>query len=307
MKIMPGRKFTVLLFCAVLLALLLGLFLYPRLKRRQDEFKKKRACWLSLEQEIKKEARRFSGRSGIVVKCLDTNWQIAFNNEQPFPSASLVKIPIMAAVFKAAQEGRINLAARLRLKASDKTSGSGELKNMPAGSRFTVEELVRLMIGSSDNTATNMLIELLGFSYLNRSFKEFGMEHTNLARKMMDFGKRKNGVENYTTAADMAYLLERIYIGKLCSRPVSQRCMELLKQQKSRDRIPAQLPRGTIAAHKTGLESRVCHDAGVVFAPRGDFLICVLTKGVANSRVAKKFISNVALEVYNNYNEDSLN
>jgi beta-lactamase class A len=301
--IMTGRKifFTlsgVLLFLGISLSLLV---VYPRLNKERVLFEKKRAQWSVLRQKILSQARNFKGKSGIVVKDMKMNWEISLNKEEGFASASLVKIPIMAAVFGAAQSGKIRLEGRIKLKASDKVPGSGELKNMPAGRDFSIEELVERMIISSDNTAANMLIELLGFGFLNNSFKEFGLKNTNLSRKMMEFGGRKNGVENYTTAEDTSYLLEKIYRNRLCNVSVSEKCMGLLKRQKTRDRIPVQLPDDIIVAHKTGLEMKVCHDAGIVFAPRGDFLICVLTKGVVNSRLSKKFISNIAFEVYNNY------
>ena len=172
---------------------------------------------------------------------------------------------------------------------------------MAPGSEFTIEELVERMIISSDNTATNMLIELLGFGFLNNSFREFGLKKTDLVRKMMEFGGRKNGVENYTTAEDLSYILEKIYRNQLCNTFISRKCQELLKRQKTRDRIPALLPGHIVVAHKTGLEMKVCHDVGIVYAPQGDFLICALTRGVANSRISKRFISNTALKVYNYY------
>ena len=300
---MTGRKLFFALSGAFLfLVISLSLFfVYPRLNKERVLLERKKAQWSVLRQEISSQARNFKGRSGIVVKDLKMNWEVSLNKEEVFVSASLVKIPIMAAVFGAAQSGKIKLESRIKLKSSDKVSGSGELKNMPAGRDFSIEELVERMVISSDNTAANMLIELLGFGFLNNSFKEFGLKNTNLARKMMEFGDRKNGVENYTTAEDTSYLLEKIYRNKLCNSFVSEKCLGLLKRQKTRDRIPAQLPDDIIVAHKTGLEMKACHDAGIVFAPRGDFLICVLTKGVVNSRISKKFISNIAFEVYNNY------
>lgn len=264
-------------------------------------FEERKARWALLRQDLLSQARDYKGKSAIVVKDLKMNWEVDLNKDRLFPSASLVKIPIMAAVFKAGQSGRINLGSKLKLKAPDKVSGSGDLKNMAPDSEFSIEELVERMIISSDNTATNMLIELLGFSFLNNSFREFGLKKTNLSRKMMEFGDRKNGVENYTTAEDMSYILEKIYRNKLCNTFVSRKCLELLKRQKTRDRIPAQLPGHIVVAHKTGLEMKVCHDVGIVYAPQGDFLICVLTRGVVNSRLSKKFISNTALKAYNYY------
>lgn len=276
-------------------------FLLPRLREQRALLEKKRAGWALLEYRLSKQARDYPGKSAVIVKDLKTNWTIAVNKEELFPAASLVKIPIMAAVFKAAESGRINLEDRLKLKASDKVAGSGKLKNMAPGREFSIEELLERMIISSDNTATNMLIELLGFNYLNSSFKGFGLKNTRLCRKMMEFQDRKNGVENYTTAEDISSLLEKIYRGKLCNSFVSRQCLALLKRQKARDRIPARLPADVVVAHKTGLERKVCHDAGIVYARQGDFLLCVLTSGVSDSRISKKFISNIAFMVYNYY------
>ncbi|MFH0763295.1 MAG: serine hydrolase [Candidatus Omnitrophota bacterium] len=300
---MAGRKLFIVLFCAALLLVIsLSLFfIYPEVTKQRALLERKRAAWSLLRQDLIREAGNFKGKSGIVVKDLKLNWEISLNKEERFVSASLVKIPILAAVFKAAQSGKISLADKIKLKSSDKVSGSGRLKNMPAGREFTVEELAERMIISSDNTATNMLIELLGFELLNSSFKEFGLKNTNLSRKMMEFDDRKNGVENYTTAEDISYILEEIYRNKLCNVFVSESCLGLLKRQKARDRIPAQLPKDIIVAHKTGLEAKACHDAGIVFAPQGDVLICVLTKGVVNSQISKKFISNIAFKAYNDY------
>ena len=83
-----------------------------------------------------------------------------------------------------------------------------------------------------------------------------GLEQTNLSRKMMDFRSRDKGIENYTSAREMADILERIYRkGCICSS-VSEKSLEVLKSQKVNDRIPELLPRDTVVAHKTGLERR---------------------------------------------------
>lgn len=265
---------------------------------------KRKAGWIELKQVLENEVSRFKGEAGIVVKDLDMNWEISFNKDKLFPSASLVKIPIMAACFQANHEGKIDLKDTLKLKPSYKTPGSGVLKKMPDGSVFTVEKIIELMVTKSDNTAANMLINLLGFGYLNNYFEEFGLKNTNLSRKIMDFKRRKEGIENYTTSEDMTLIFEEIYRKKLLNSTISERCLSLLRQQRISDRIPAKLPTDTIVAHKTGLERKVCHDAGIVYTHKGDFLICVLIKHKdRNSKAAKKFISEVALNAYNYYQQ----
>ena len=146
-----------------------------------------------------------------------------------------------------------------------------------------------------------MLIDLVTMEYLNGFFREQGLKGTSMTRKMMDFSGRKKGVENYTTAGDIAVMLEKMYRGSFLNASVSDQCMQMLLHQKMKDRIPRKLPRETPVAHKTGLERCVCHDAGVVFTPQGDFLVCVLTKSTSGAPKVKEFISRLALEIYNSY------
>ena len=167
----------------------------------------------------------------------------------------------------------------------------------------SIEKLIEVMITKSDNTAANMLIERLGFDYLNDYFRKSGLRYTNISRKMMDFQDRKRGVENYTSASDITYLLEKFYHRQFLSRTVSEKCLSMLLRQKVNDRIPKKLPDDWPVAHKTGLERNVCHDAGIVFTQQGDFLVCVLTKSRAGTRQVKEFISNLSLVIFKTYQQ----
>ena len=268
---------------------------YALLERRKDG-------WLRLKKTLKNKVTNFKGTVGLVVEDLDMEWEIVFNEDTLIPSASLVKVPIMLSCFYAAQNGKIRLTDTISLKSSEKVSGSRVLGRQPAGSVFTVEELFSPMITQSDNAAANILIDFLGLDALNTYFKKMGLKNTNIARKMMDFEERKEGEENYTTAGDMAYLLEKLYYKKFLNKDISEKCLELLGQQKINDRIPRKLPRGTFVVHKTGLEKHVCHDVGIVFTNKGNFLICVLVKHENRfAKPAKKFISDVTLLTFNYY------
>ncbi len=292
----------------LVLAVALAIFGFNAYASYQDlkvSLAKRQAAWTELKRDIKRESAGFKGKIGLIVKDLQTGWIISINEDGVFPSASMVKIPIMAACFKAAQEGSLSLDERIVIRAKDITPGSGLIKTMPPGSSFSVEELIGLMVTRSDNTAANILIKKLGLPYLNAYFRSAGLRNTNLSRKMMDFQRRRKGVENYTTPEDMSLILEKIYRGKCVNAAVSQKCLDILKDQKMKDRIPKRLPKNVVVAHKTGLERRVCHDAGIVFTEQGDFLICVLTKTPAKSgfKPAKHFIAKVAAYAYNSYQE----
>ncbi|HNW38932.1 MAG TPA: class A beta-lactamase-related serine hydrolase [Candidatus Omnitrophota bacterium] len=277
-----------------------------QIKKQKCILRQRKADWQILKQKLTREVAGFKGQAGILVKDLRFNWEISSNKDRLFPSASLAKIPIMAACFLAAEEGRIKLDRQVVLRNSDKLSGSGVLKDIRPGVIFTVEELIGFMICDSDNTATNMLTNLLGIDYLNSVFRTLGLKNTNLSRRIADFKLRDRGIENYTTAKDTALLLEQIYQRSLISKAVSEKCLKILKLQHVNDRIPKYLPVNITVAHKTGLERNVCHDAGIIFGCKGDFLICVLTKHANPNAVASKnFIARVALHTYV-YSEQSL-
>lgn len=266
-----------------------------------SDFDETQAKWATMETAVRKKVAAFRGEVGLVIRDLGTGRTMQIDPDKVFPAASMVKVPIMAACLEAQRQGRLSLDDRMTLKRSDKTTGSGLLRRNRSGSVFTVDRLVELMVANSDNTAANMLIDRLGFDYLNEAFREMGLETTNLARKMMDFASRGRGIENYTTAREMADILERIYRKDCYCPEVSGMCLEYLKSQTVNDRIPRLLPKNTVVAHKTGLEREICHDAGIVFTERGDFLISVFTRTTRGTRTAKSFISGVSALAYEVY------
>ena len=272
-----------------------------RVERSGPALRKRQAAWNGLKRTLTAEIRRFDGQAGVVVEDLQTGWSLAHQPKRLFPAASIIKVPMMTACFEAAQEGRLDLNSKVVVRPADKVPGSGVLKQIPGKSVVPVSQLVEWMITESDNTATNVLMSQLGMDYFNQHFQELGLRDTKLSRRMMDFSKRKRGVENFTTAEDMACVLRKLYHSDSIEPNVARICINLLKRQHLHDRIPAKLPPGTPVAHKTGLERSVCHDAGIVFTRNGDLLICVLTQRKQTkegSKPAKRFIARLALYSY---------
>jgi beta-lactamase class A len=247
-----------------------------------------------LMSELETQASRFPGEAGIIVKDLKTGEIIEINSNKLFPSASLVKVPIMAALYQAVEEGKLSLDDMVTLRRQHKVRSASHLYFARNGTKFSVRNLIERMITESDNTATNMCVDVLGFGYLNQKFVEFGLKNTDLRRGVMDLQWRDAGIENYTTAEDMAFLLEKIYRGELVSPQASAEMLEVLKRQKVNDRIPRWLPDDLVIAHKTGLLHDTVSDVGIVFTPEGNFVICVLTADITSYRTAKKFIGKVA-------------
>jgi len=295
-------KIRIIIFCVIFSAL--SIFSFKLYKdnlanvRQRHFLNKRKEAWFNLEKNLEAKLRNFKGKVGLVVEDLDTGWVITVNEKMLVPSASLVKVPIMLSYFYAAEEGRIKLDDNIKFRSFEKLPDKLSVK-----SGFIVEELFSPMITLSDNSATNALIDFLGFDALNGYFKKMGLKDTNLSRKMLDFKSRKKGIENYTTAYDMAYILDKLYRRQFLNKDVSEKCLILLNQQKINDRIPRKLPKKEVlVAHKTGLERHICHDAGIVYTQKGNFLVCVLVKhGNKFSMPAKKLISDIALSVFNFY------
>jgi len=255
-------------------------------------------AWEQLNQDLQKEIGQFNGKVGLVVRDLTLGWDIVNLPGESIAAASIVKIPLMTAVFKSVEEQVLSLDEKITLKEGDKVGGSGVLRYEKAGTSYSIEKLIELMISKSDNTATNLLIEHLGFDALNQYFASIGLEHTRLNRHMMDFDARSRGIENQTTAIEVALVLEKLYRNELTGPVSADTAFAYLKEQKYNDRIPALLPEGTVVAHKTGLERQVCHDAGIIFTDKGDLLITVLTQHKGAVRPVKAFIGRLSRLAY---------
>ncbi|MDP8259880.1 MAG: serine hydrolase [Candidatus Gygaella obscura] len=268
------------------------------------KLQQRKSAWSNLKETIVNKRNHFDGRSAIMIKEYNSGWEMRFNQDNQFASASLVKLPIMLVAFLGESRSEIDLKDTIKLSDSHKSPGSGVLKKMHPGKIFTFDEILRIMITLSDNTATNLMIDKLSMDYINDKFLSLGLENTNLSRKMMDFNKRKQGIENFTTAKDMSFVLDRLYLNFKRNDPIAKKCFKFLKQQKINDRIPARLPKQTPVAHKTGLERNICHDSGIVFTDKGDYLICVLTRTTRGSKYAKKYIADISLDVYNYLQEN---
>jgi beta-lactamase class A len=268
------------------------------LEEKQVLYDLRQERWEANSRNILKRLSSLTGEAGIIVRDLQTGWTFLHNEEQLFPAASLIKIPIMVACFKAAQDGLLDLNDNYVLQRRDRVGGSGLMRRMRSGRVFTYEQLLDYMVIYSDNTAANVLIDHLGFDYINNVFRELGLEKTVLKRKMIDFSARNQGVENYTNAAEISELLGKIYYRRCLNPEISEKCLEVLKRQKINDRLPRYLPRGVTVAHKTGLEREVCHDAGVVFTPSGDYVITVLVRTWGGAKTAKNFIARLSSYFY---------
>ncbi len=200
---------------------------------------------------------------GVTVIDLATGERASIGGEQQMYAASMIKLVIAAAFMDRVEAGTYSLDGTYTLQADDIVGGTGSLSGMGAGASVTYRELVERMIYESDNTSANILIDAVGMDAVNAKAASLGMLSTQLNRRMMDEAAVAAGIENYTSADDVAKILDMIYRGTLVSSDASAVILHALEMQQDSQGIAAGLPE-VVFAHKTGTLSTVRHDGGIV-------------------------------------------
>lgn len=291
-----SRFFSYFFWFIGLSLLIIGTNLYSRHIDKQTAYKR----WSSFINNISESVGEYPYSAGLIVRDLKNDFSYYYQGSKQFISASLIKFPIMCSVFAEIDKGNMSLNETIVLKKYHKVSGSGSLRKVPVGSRYSVEELLKRMIGKSDNTAAKMLTDYIGLKKMNNIFVEIGLQDTNISHKSFNMTRKKVRDESFTTPYDIAFLLEKIYYGEFINKEISDRIVEILKLPDDNSRLSRYLPDNFELAHKTGLLRGACHDAGIVFTPRGDYLICVMTEKNYSYSKAKRFIAHVGKLAYDN-------
>jgi beta-lactamase class A len=187
------------------------------------------------------------------------------------PAASLIKLPLTAALEEEWQSGRLG--------------------RDPAD-----RERARKAITVSDNAAADALIARLGMARVNEWLEQHRFTHTRLLHKML--GPRPKG-PNVTSAADMSRMLLEIEQGSLVSGEASADMRKLLLAQERRSRIPAGLPPEAICGNKTGTLNGVVHDAAFIECPNGRrYTIAVLVTHAPSDRATSTSIARLSRSIY---------
>lgn len=241
-------------------------------------------------------------QSGAVVSVYanfpDTSVAPFVYNPQPLRSASMIKIFILATLYDEEQKGQLTDNQVYTLTAADQVGGAGSLQGYSPGTVLTVSKLAEHMITESDNTATNILIDIIGMERINQYIQDHGYGDTRLQRKMMDDRAVQEGRENYTSAQDLGTIFTLIYQGKCVSPAYDQKMVDLLLRQEDTECFPAALP-DTKIAHKTGELVGAYHDGGIIYSDYGNYILCVLTDQQQNRSQAIEAMKQIAQLVNN--------
>jgi beta-lactamase class A len=233
------------------------------------------------------------------------------NPDSVFHAASTMKVPVMIEYFRGLDAKKWRRDQTLLLKNEFASIVDGSPYSLDAGEdsdsamygrvgqQVPIAELVERMITRSSNLATNAVIELVDAKKAQATALALGAAHIQVRRGVEDGKAFRAGLNNTTTAPDLAALLEAIYRGKAASAASCRTMMEILGHQEFNEEIPAGLPPGTRVAHKTGWITGVLHDAAIVL-PEGHpaFVLVVLTRNIPEEKVARELIVDLSRLVW---------
>ena len=248
---------------------------------------------------------------GLAYIDLASGDTLFINADSSFHAASTMKVPVMIELFRGAAARSFAMDQRLMLVnqfasivdgslySLDSTSDSDTTLYHRIGERVTIDTLLRLMITRSSNFATNTLIALVGAENVTRTMRSLGARRIQVLRGVEDGKAFDKGLNNTTTARDLAIILRAIEEGKAAPPAATRQMLGILLAQEFNEKIPAGLPAGTRVAHKTGEITAVSHDAAIVYLPgRKPYVLVVLTRGIRDGNHSSKLIADLSALVY---------
>ncbi len=196
-----------------------------------------------LERQLDRLIQGFSGATSIHVKNLSTGEVIERNADAVMPTASCIKVFILLELMRRVDAGELALQQTIPVRAEQQVGGSGVLKDLTPGIALPLRDVATLMIVLSDNTATNMLIDLLGRTAINDMIRGLGLRQTTLIRRI-DFTSIGNEVGRLavSTAREFTAALEQVAQGTFVSRAACDTIIDIMAPQQYLDLLPRYLP-----------------------------------------------------------------
>jgi len=259
---------------------------------------KEQILWQKLEATINDADHHLDGVLGVAILDLSTGQKYLFHADEVLPTASSIKIAILAELYRQVQQGKLKFSDLYTLQQADLVGGSGIAEALTPGvTRLTLRDVAALMISVSDNSATNIIIDRVGMENVNALLDSLGLTHTRLRRKMMDLKAAAEGRENIATPREMMTLLEDLYRGKVLNKTLTEDFFKLLSIHKE-SYIPRELPEDLRVANKPGELEGVRNDSGIVFTGNRPFVISVMTTYLRREKDGGDAIIRIATAAY---------
>ena len=220
---------------------------------------------------------------------------VDINGETPYPAASIIKIPVLISMFKAIENGKFQKTDVIPLEEYYRSEGSGDLQYQAQGLKLSLDNLARIMITDSDNSATNMIISAIGsMDSVNNDIKSWGLSNTHINTWLPDMGGT-----NYTTTKDLTVMLHNLDNEDFLSLESRADIFDYMGHVKNNRLLAAGIPENASIAHKTGDIGKMLGDSGIIYSPNGrKYIVSILVKRPHNDYRGKELIVNASKMIY---------
>ena len=266
---------------------------------------------ITLREVLEKLARESKARA-VAVALLDfeSGFRFSLAGDRWFHAASTIKLAVLLAIFRAADEGRLRLDDSLHVRNRFVSAANGSpfrvdpsSDAMPElyqeiGRTAKISALTEGMIVASSNLATNLLLDFLGVEYARNILRDAQVSGVELRRGVEDRAAHEKGIDNEATADGLLTLLSALR-GDFLKKESKEQAIHVLLAQRFNSMIPAGLPAHATVAHKTGEISTACHDVGIVYLPeREPYIAVILTEFDAEQNGRRETVAAISEMIY---------
>jgi beta-lactamase class A len=256
--------------------------------------------WDKLQARVAEVERRLDAVLGISVRDIRSGALLETRAAETFPTASSIKVALLYELFHQADEGKIDLGEITRPPVP-RVLGGGVLQELGDRVSLTWRDLAVLMIGWSDNEATNRLVDKVGMDAVGKRMNALGLPGVRLRRKMMDLEAARRGEENVATPGELRRLMEATWdgVGLTPARAADIRLVAGTAESYSTFR--AALPEGTKAITKTGQLEGVRCEIAYVALPGRPYSAAIMTKYLARDSDGTAAIREISAILYETF------
>ena len=236
----------------------------------------------TLDQQVKTLVGTFKGKVSLFAKNLDTGETYALNPDERVRTASTIKIAVMIEAYARVAEGKIKWNEEVVLTKEKRVSGSGILTELSDGLRLTMRDAVKLMMILSDNTATNLVLDVLTTDAVNARMESLGFKNIKIMRRVGSGGESVAGKDpenkkyglGMSTPREMVLVMEKLERGEIVSPAVSKEMIDLMKREQGRNAIGRSLWDVPMAS-KYGALDRLRSAVAILYTKKGKIAMAI--------------------------------